>query len=97
MVALALTRAVARLVALFAFGVTRDGCATGVFATFLTSGVISANAGKTSNPPNTQINFFIVNPFIPYAIFYHIMRIKTIKNPPSGGIKLLVTVRWVRL
>ena len=73
MVALALTRAVARLVALFAFGVARDGCATGVFATFPTSGVTSANAGKTSNPPNTQINLFIVNPFIPYATFYHIV------------------------
>jgi hypothetical protein len=71
LVVLALTRAVARLVALFAFGVARDGCATGVFAIFPTSGVTSANAGKTSNPPNTQINLFIVNPFIPYATLYH--------------------------
>jgi hypothetical protein len=76
-VVLGVTRDVARFAVADPRGTARDGCATGVFVVPLLIGVMSANAGKTNNPLNTTINLFIVNPFIPYALFYHIVNYVT--------------------
>jgi hypothetical protein len=67
------TRDAARFAVAFPRGVARDGCAIGVFVASLFVGVTSANAGKTSNPPNTQINLFTISPLsfkIPYQNRY---------------------------